>query len=155
MNVQRSQRLASLLRDEINGHLRRGVKDPRLASVSVTRVEVSGDCRNARVLYTCLGDQSGAADARKAFERAGGYLRSQLGRQLRIRQIPELSFRHDKVLHEATEVRMLIDRAVAEDVVVQRDRGELDSEAETEAETETETEPVCRTTETETESGGR
>ncbi len=128
MNVQRSQRLASVLREELNVVLQRGVKDPRLAGVSVTRIEVSADCRNARVLFTCLGDQSGAKDARQAFERARGFLRRHLGRHLHIRQVPELTFVYDSVLHEATEVRMLIDRTVAADDEVRRARGSMDDE---------------------------
>lgn len=109
--------------------LQRGVKDPRLAGVSVTRIEVSDDCRNARVLFTCLGDQQGADDARRAFGRAKGFFRSHLGRHLHIRQVPDLVFVFDKVLHEATEVRMLIDRTVAADMDAQRARGSLDDES--------------------------
>jgi len=128
VNVQRSLRLASLLREEINTLLRKGVKDPRLDSASVTRVEVSADCRNARVLFTCLGDQSGAQDAQQAFARATGYFRSRLGRTLRLRRVPELLFVHDRVLHEATEVRLLIDEVIEDDRGAQRARGEFDEE---------------------------
>lgn len=116
--------------------LQRGVKDPRLSGVSVTRIEVSADCRNARVLFTCLGDQQGADDARKAFGRAKGFFRSHLGRHLHIRQVPELVFVFDKVLHEATEVRMLIDRTVAADMDAQRARGSLDDDSLDDASTD-------------------
>ncbi len=141
MTTPRSDRLASLLRQEINEMLRRSLKDPRLEGAAVTRVELSADCRHARVLFTLLSDQSRAEQARDAFERAGGYVRRQLGRQLRLRQIPELRFVHDHVLHEATDVRLMIDRVVAEDRERQRERGETESErsgdpAETEDENE-------------------
>ncbi len=125
VNVERSQRLASLLQREITGLLRSSIKDPRLEGVSVTRVEVSADCRNARVLFTLLGDQSGAKEASKGFKKAGGFLRSKLGRILRMRQVPELRFEHDAILHQATEVRLMIDRVVREDEERQRERGEL------------------------------
>ena len=128
MNVERSQRLASLLQREITGLLRSSIKDPRLESVSVTRVEVSADCRNARVLFTLLGDQSGAEDATKGFRKAGGFLRSKLGRILHMRQVPELRFQHDAIMHQATEVRLMIDRVVREDEARQRERGDLDED---------------------------
>ena len=126
MSVPRNLRLASLLRDEINGLLRKGVKDPRLASASITRIELAGDCRNGRALFTCLGDQSGAEEAARAFDKAAGFFRRQLGRKLRLRQVPDLRYEHDHVLHEATEVRLMIDRVVEEDRQRQRDRGEPD-----------------------------
>lgn len=132
MTVSRSQRLASLLRDELNRLLHRGIKDPRLEGTSVTRVELSADCRNARVKFTCLGDQSGAPDAEKAFARAGGYLRGQLGRTLRLRQVPEMRFEFDNILHEATEVRLLIDKVVEVDRQRQVARGEFDEELDEE-----------------------
>ena len=106
--------------------LQRGLKDPRLEGVSVTRVEVSGDCRNARVLFTLLADQSGAEGSQKAFDGASGYIRRQLGRTLRLRQVPEMRFDHDRILHEATDVRLRIDEVIAEDHQRQRERGEED-----------------------------
>ncbi len=130
MTVSRSQRLASLLRDELNRLLHRGVKDPRLEGTSVTRVELSADCRNAKVKFTCLGDQSGAPEAEKAFRRAVGYFRGQLGRTLRLRQVPEMRFEFDNILHEATEVRLLIDKVVEVDRQRQVARGEFDEEEE-------------------------
>jgi ribosome-binding factor A len=137
VNVSRAQRLASLFREELNRLLQRGVKDPRLYGVSVTRVELTEDCRYARVLFTCLADQSGADDATKAFQRATGYFRGQLGRNLRVRQIPELRFVHDRILHEATEVRMAIDRIVEQDREAQIARGE-DPDAEPDEEVDEE-----------------
>ncbi len=122
----RPQRLASLLRQEITSLLRESIKDPRLGGVVVTRVEVSADCRHARVLYSCLGDQAGAADAGRAFDKACGFIRGRLGRRLRLRLVPELRFVHDRILHEATEVRLLIDRVVSDDAERRRQRGDLD-----------------------------
>lgn len=128
MTVSRNQRLASLLRDELNGLLQRGVKDPRLESTSITRVELSADCRHGKALFTCLGDQSGSEAAQEAFKRAAGYLRGKLGRNLRLRHVPELRFVFDRILHEATDVRLLIDKVVEVDRQRQVARGDLDED---------------------------
>jgi ribosome-binding factor A len=142
VTVSRSQRLASLLRDELNRLLHRGIKDPRLEGTSVTRVDLSADCRNARVKFTCLGDQSGAPEAEKAFKRATGYLRGKLGRTLRLRQVPEMRFEFDNILHEATEVRLLIDKVVEVDRQRQVARGEFDEEDGDETEEESDDKTV-------------
>jgi ribosome-binding factor A len=130
LTVERRQRLASLLRDELNQMIQRELEDPRLDGVSVTRVELSADCRNGRVLFTLLGDQAKAAAVGQVLTRATGFMRRRLGRNLHIRQVPELLFRHDRILHEATEVRLLIDRVVERDREAQRARGELVDEPE-------------------------
>ena len=94
------------------------------------------------MLFTCLGDQSGAPEAQKAFTRAVGYFRGHLGRTLRLRQVPEMRFQFDRILHEATEVRLLIDKVVEVDRQRQVARGEFDEEPDDEEPDETDDETV-------------
>src|SRR4051812_36836600 len=77
--------------------LERRVKDPRLGFVTVTDVRVSGDTQNASVFYTVLAldKEQGAADlaaTAAALESAKGLLRSEVGKQLGMRHVPNLEF---------------------------------------------------------------
>jgi ribosome-binding factor A len=72
------------------------LKDPRVGFVTVTGVRVSSDLHHARVYYTALGDEKGRAGSRAALRSATPHLRRELGRQVRLKVTPELSFEEDR-----------------------------------------------------------
>lgn len=73
------------------------LKDPRVGFVTVTGVRVSADLHHARVYYTALGDEKARAGSRAALRSATPHLRRELGRQVRLKVTPELSFEEDRV----------------------------------------------------------
>ncbi|MDZ4826927.1 MAG: 30S ribosome-binding factor RbfA [Actinomycetota bacterium] len=74
------------------------MSDPRLEMVTITGVDVTRDLSHARVYYSTLAaevarsEKNVAEDAAAALESATPHLRSSIGRQLRIRQVPKLIF---------------------------------------------------------------
>jgi ribosome-binding factor A len=75
--------------------LQREMRDPRLALVSVTDVDVARDFTVAKVFISVIGTPEEKADALKALQGAAGFLRGQLGRMLDLRAVPALAFRYD------------------------------------------------------------
>ena len=75
--------------------LQREMRDPRLALVSVTDVDVARDFTVAKVFISVIGTPQEKADALKALQGAAGFLRGQLGRMLDLRTVPALVFRYD------------------------------------------------------------
>lgn len=120
-DFSRRDRLAAELVRLLNELLLAEVKDPRLDGVRITRVELSGDLSVAKVFFSTLSLTDDPKPAAEAFARAGGFLRSRIGRQLRIRKVPELRFAHDESARRAMEVTRLIDE------VAPREAGETDS----------------------------
>lgn len=92
---RRVERLTSQIERELGSILQRKVKDPRLGFVTIIRAEVSHDLSFARVYYTVYGDEDDIKDTREALDRAGGYIRHQLGQTLGTRLTPELRFEFD------------------------------------------------------------
>lgn len=72
------------------------VRDPRLAEVNITSVEVTPDLLIARVSFTVMGDADESREALAALKHAAGFLRTQLAGQVRLRLAPELVFELDK-----------------------------------------------------------
>ncbi|MBI3994782.1 MAG: 30S ribosome-binding factor RbfA [Nitrospirae bacterium] len=104
---KRSERVGDQIRMEIAEILMTKVKDPRIGFVTVTAVEVSDDLRNAKVFVSVLGP-----DAPRSFEgldAARSFIRSELGRRLKLRFVPELSFHEDRTAEEAEKLFKLMD----------------------------------------------
>jgi ribosome-binding factor A len=91
----RPDRVADQIRSELADLLARDVHDPGIGFVTLTRVRVSPDLQQARVLYTVLGDEKARAASGRALERAAPFLRRKLGSRLRLRRAPEITFIYD------------------------------------------------------------
>lgn len=109
----RARRIAEQLRQELAEILWREVKDPRVAGVTLTAVEVSSDLEYAKVYYTLL--QGNQAEVDQALRRASGFLRTELAGRMRLRMVPRLTFRYDESVARAAHLSELIDKAVEED----------------------------------------
>lgn len=92
---KRADRVADQIRMEVADILMRRTKDPRLRSVTVTDVLLSNDLRLARVYVTTIVGEEGEREVFAGLTRANGFIRTELGRRLAIRHIPELIFVKD------------------------------------------------------------
>ena len=106
---ERLERVAEELREVLAEEIGR-LKDPRIGFVTVTGVRVTPDLRKARVFYTVLGDESARKGTRAALRSARSHLRGSLGKEVRIKFVPELEFEEDVDLDRARRVDELIDR---------------------------------------------
>ena len=108
----RSIRVADHIQREIALVVAHEVADPRVGEVTVSGIDLSPDMRHARVLVTPGRDTDGDASV-DALNRAAGFLRSRLGRRVRLRRVPRLVFEHDRTLEHALRIDALIDGASA------------------------------------------
>ena len=107
---RRIERLNQLLREEISRLLRGELKDPRVGGVTVTAVRTAPDLSVATVYVTALGAASGD-EAIEGLRHAAGFVRGRLGRELRLRRIPELRFVEDRTLEHARRIETLLEEA--------------------------------------------
>lgn len=114
MSRRRIERVNQLLREELATLLRTQSKDPRVRAVTITDVETTSDLKHAAVFVRTLGGEMPIELAIEGLESAEGFLRSQLGRTLRLRRIPELRFVADHTLEHARRIEDLLDEALRE-----------------------------------------
>lgn len=95
--------------------LRFETKDPALAGVSLTAVDLSRDLSVASIYFSMLDPDDDPQPALEGLKRASGFLRSKLGRELMIRHVPELRFRHDDSIAHGAAISRLIDDATGTD----------------------------------------
>jgi ribosome-binding factor A len=113
MTSRRQSRVSELLQRELAQMISYELRDPRLATVTVTRVEVTPDLRLARVYISTLGAEGSGQDAVDSLEHAGGYLRRQLGQRTELRYLPELRFIHDTSIEQGQRMNILLDEIMA------------------------------------------
>ncbi len=108
MAKKRTPRLNEQLRREIIDIVRNHARDPRIGMVSVTDVSVAADLGSAKVFVTALGEDAEKAESIAGLKAASAFIRSELGRRLTIRQIPELRFELDQTLEHAHRIEQLL-----------------------------------------------
>lgn len=108
----RAPRVTEQVHHELAELIRAEVKDPRVGLVTVTGVELTPDYAYATVYFSVLPDDEQTLESTQAgLKRAAGFLRSQLGRRVRIHTTPELRFVHDRSIERGMSMSRLIDEA--------------------------------------------
>lgn len=88
--------------------LMRTIKDPRIGFVTITRVDVSEDCRSAKVYFSVAGTLAERERSMEGLDSAKGYVRRELGRRIRLRYTPEIMFRFDPSIEYAIHIGEVI-----------------------------------------------
>ena len=111
----RNQRLGNEVLRALSELLRTETKDPSLHDVALTSVDLSRDLSVARVYFNMLDPEADPQPVAEGLERASGFLRSKLGRAIKVRHVPELRFAHDDSAEQAVRIGRLIDQAIESD----------------------------------------
>lgn len=115
MNEKHKARVEEEIMALVAELLLRRVKDPRVANVSVTRVEAAKDYSTAKIFYNVVGGADDPAAVQHGLASCSGFIRGQIGRRLRLRVVPELIFRYDVSLDRAMKIDELIEKIHRED----------------------------------------
>jgi len=111
---ERSVRVAEQIHHELAQMIAREVKDPRIGMVTLTTVDITPDYAYATIHFTVLpDDEATVARSLEGLRRSAGFMRSQLGRRVRIHTTPELRFVHDTSVGRGVDLSRLIDEANA------------------------------------------
>jgi len=108
MEGKRSEKVADLIQKEISQMLVKSIKDPRIGFVTITRVNVSEDCRLAKVYFSVAGTLGERENSVKGLDSAKGYVRKELGRRIRLRYTPEIIFQFDPSIEYSIHMEELI-----------------------------------------------
>jgi ribosome-binding factor A len=83
--------------------------------VTITAVEVSPDLSHAKVFVTHLAGSEHGGEVVQALQRTAGFLRTELGRRMKLYSVPQLHFAYDDSIESGMRLSRLIDDAVASD----------------------------------------
>jgi ribosome-binding factor A len=106
---RRADRVAEAIREEIATFLAEEAKDPRITRlVTVTGVEVTRDLRHAKVFVSVMGTDAERAQTFEGLASVALHLRSRVGRALRLRLAPEITFLPDQSIERAARIESLL-----------------------------------------------
>ncbi|MGQ9465125.1 MAG: 30S ribosome-binding factor RbfA [bacterium] len=103
----RSERVASLIAREVSLIISQEIRDPRLGMVTITKVIITPDLKEAKICFTSLGNSTNDLSI---LEGAKGYIRSRLAHRIRIKFVPDLKF----IIDESSKYGEKIDRLIEE-----------------------------------------
>lgn len=107
---KRSERVGELMLEEISTLLLREIKDPRIGFVTLTRVQVSDDLRYAKVFVSILGTlEQEQSQTLQGLQSAAKFMRRELGRRLRLKYVPELTFHLDKSIEYGVHIAKVLE----------------------------------------------
>ena len=112
---QRTERVNSLIREELSALLREEMRDPRVGGlVTVTHVDVSPDLRHAVAFVSVLGTDEERTSTMRALQHARPFLRRELAQRMRSKNTPDLEFRADDSIERGQALMDLMRRNAEE-----------------------------------------
>ena len=97
--------MASVLERALASIIAQDLNDPRLRVVTITRVSVSVDIKNATVYFSSLSDRK---EVLKVLQGAKGYIRTHLAKRVRLKSIPDLVFKIDDSFERGQHIDELL-----------------------------------------------
>jgi ribosome-binding factor A len=104
MGTKRAARVKEAMKKEISDILQREIKDPGIGFVTLTDVEVSKDLRYVNVYVSVYGSEESKKESMEALERAKGFIRTEIGKRIRLRHTPEISFHFDDSMERSERI---------------------------------------------------
>jgi ribosome-binding factor A len=122
MGSHRPERVSERIHQEMSLLFARQVSDPRLENLNVTRVQVTGDLRLAKVFVTPREDPDATRETMAALARAAGYFRKVLAQNLELRFAPEIRFEVDYSIVKGEQFLKVLEQVEAEERAAGKDQ---------------------------------
>lgn len=112
----RGGRINEEIKKDVSNTIRNKIKDPRLtAMVSVTDVEVTKDLSYAKVFVSIFGSEEQKSETLKILKSSTGFIRKEIGRNVKLRHIPEVIIELDTTLDKASHLESLFQKIKEKD----------------------------------------
>jgi len=106
--MTRSDRVAQIIRIEVSDIVRNKLVDPRIGFASITDVELTPDLKFAKIFVSILGNDKQKKETIAGLRCATGFIRTELGKRLELRFVPEILFIKDESIERGSKVMSII-----------------------------------------------
>ena len=110
--IDRTRRIAELMKREIAEIISRELSDPRLKMINITGVTVSRDYRQSTVYVSSINNKDDGTEIEQVLNNASKYLRRLLSQRINLRITPAITFEYDNTISHGIKMTNLIDSLV-------------------------------------------
>jgi ribosome-binding factor A len=128
MTSRRVQRAAEAIREVVSMAILTELRDPRVADVTVTYVEVSPDMRQAKVHVSVMGDDAKQKLCLHGLESSAGFLQTRIGQRIDTRYTPRLRFELDLGVKKSLAIALLLQDVLRDDSNLSTDSESADED---------------------------
>ena len=108
MSSYRPERVGEQIHKETTRLLMFNIKDPRVASVTLTGVQMSRDISSAKIYFTVSDKSVDRKDVERGLKSAAPYIRRELGKIMQLRFVPNLFFKYDESIDYGQKIDALL-----------------------------------------------
>jgi ribosome-binding factor A len=110
VEFSRNERVAEEIKKSASQIINNELKDPRISGlISVTKVVVTKDLRNARIFLSIYGGENEKQKVFEGIKNAEGFIRKELARRVRMKFVPEISFKIDESIEYGIHIHKLLE----------------------------------------------
>ncbi|MFZ5966543.1 MAG: 30S ribosome-binding factor RbfA [Bacillota bacterium] len=111
MGYPRTSRIGEEIKKLVSNLIMNELKDPRISSlISIVNVDVTRDLRYANIFVSIYGSQEEKENTIKALSNAAGFIRREIGRNIKLRYTPEPIFKIDQSIEKGMYISDLIEK---------------------------------------------
>ncbi len=127
MTSRRVQKAAQAIREVVSMAIIAELRDPRIADVTVTYVEVSADLRLAKVHISVMGDEIKQNLCLHGLRSSAGFLQNKISNRIDTRYTPRLRFELDQGVKNSIAISKILDDVLPAEPAVDNTLDETDS----------------------------
>ncbi|MGD9014896.1 MAG: 30S ribosome-binding factor RbfA [Candidatus Omnitrophota bacterium] len=110
----RHEKVIAALKREISNIVQYELKDSRLGFVTIMRVDLTPDLRYSKVYFSVLGGEREQKATKQALESAKPFIRCLIGQRIKLRFVPEISFKLDRSAEYSIKIQKELDKIKTE-----------------------------------------
>jgi len=105
---KKTEQLEKSLKKVINDIIYRKINDPRINFLTITKIQASSDLKHAKIYISIYGDEDHNKKCLEGLKSATKFIRGEIGRQLKVRFVPEIEFKMDESIEYQYKLLKLI-----------------------------------------------
>lgn len=109
MSKTRAEKVAGALKIEISLIIHNELKDPRIGFVTINRVDLTNDLRDAKIYFGILGSKSDEEKTVKGLTSAKGFIKRLVAERLKLRFCPDITFKLDRSVEESIRISEILE----------------------------------------------